>query len=392
MKAKLIYLMLFFSILGVFFASCVPDKKGQRSEPPFNLMIREILDQNKRELFLSDFGQSISYVALESKPGFLLNFIYKIQQYQENIFVSDRERVYQFDKNGRFVREIGKVGRGPGEHTGRVRFAINPYRGQLLIYSFPTKLINVYQALTGEFLYSFNFDYYVSDFSFNQNDQLVIFTDEGSIDDLNFSVNEAYLIDYDKKVVVDSIFNPLRTEKRSQITGHVILYQNQNNAFYSFNYNDTLFVLDKNFIRRPIAAFNLENKISHLNLKLDYGISAIQFPDFLYLENVIENSNFFFLRIGKGFAIGVEMDIRKVLFCKKERKSWEINKLINDLDGGLPFWPRWVSDGVLINYFNPYELIDYYEKTKGEITHSSDFVHLLKNLKETDNPVIVFVE
>jgi hypothetical protein len=90
--------------------------------------------------------------------------------------------------------------------------------------------------------------------------------------------------------------------------------------------------------------------------------------------------------------MGVDRDIRRVLYSKNDGKSWEIKKLINDMDGGLPFWPRWVSESVLINYLHPHEIIDYYNETMGEITHGSDFVHLVNNLKETDNPVLVFVE
>jgi len=388
----LISLVIFLSVGGVFFSSCNQGKSFQKDHPDFNFSIREILDQNQKELALSDFGQSIRYVTLESQPGFLLNFIYKVQKYQEDIFVSDRERVYQFDANGNFVREIGKVGKGPGEHTGRIRFGVNPYRGKLFIYSFPTKLINVYQALTGEFLYSFSFDYFVSDFYFNENNQILFFTEEGSMDDLNFSVNEAYLIDNDNKVSIDSIFNPLRAEKRSQIVGHVLLYQNQNDAYYTFNYGDTLFRLDQNFIRKPFAVFNLENKISHLVLKLDFSFSGIQFSDFLYFDHVVGNSNFFFLSIGKGFAVGVERDISNIFCQKNEGKCWPTTKARNDLDGGMPFWPRWVINGKLINYYHPHEIIDYYNKTKGEVTHGSDFVRLVNSLLETDNPVLAIVE
>lgn len=390
MKMKPIYFFAFFSNIIFLFLSCNLERKPTQNEPLIDFKIRQIIDQNSKDFFLSDLGKSIKYLPLESPPELLLSFINKLQIWQDNIFVSDREGVYQFDSNGKFVREIGSIGRGPGEHTGRVRFSINPYREEVYIYSFPTKLINVYQISTGDFLYSFYFDYYVSDFYLNENNQVVFFTEEGSSEDLNFSVNEAYLVE--NEALIDSISNPLRPEKRSNIVGHVLLYQNQNDAFYCFNYSDTLFWLDQNFKRKPYAKFNLENKNNYLILGLDYGFTGIQFPDFYYIDNVLANSEFFFVNIGKGFAMGVDRDIRRVLYSKKDGKTWEIKKLLNDLDGGLPFWPRWVSEGVLINYLHPHEIIDYYNETKGEITHGSDFVRLVSSLKETDNPVLVFME
>jgi len=390
MKMKPISFFAFFSSIIFLFLSCSLERKPAQNEPLIDFKIRQIIDQNSKDFFLSDLGKSIKYLPLESPPEFLLSFINKLQIWQGNIFVSDREGVYQFDSNGKFVREIGSIGRGPGEHTGRVRFSINPYLEEVYIYSFPTKLINVYQISTGDFLYSFYFDYYVSDFYLNEKNQVVFFTEEGSSEDLNFSVNEAYLVE--NEALIDSISNPLRPEKRSNIVGHVLLYQNQNDVFYCFNYSDTLFWLDQNFKRKPYAKFNLENKNNYLILGLDYGFPGIQFPDFYYIDNVLANSEFFFVNIGKGFAMGVDRDIRRVLYSKKDGKSWEIKKLINDLDGGLPFWPRWVSEGVLINYLHPHEIIDYYNETKGEITHGSDFVRLVSSLKETDNPVLVFVE
>ncbi|MBW6498764.1 MAG: 6-bladed beta-propeller [Bacteroidales bacterium] len=390
MKMKPIYFFAFFSNIIFLFLSCNLERKPTQNEHLIDFKIRQIIDQNSKDFFLSELGKSIKYLPLESPPELLLSFINRLQIWQDNIFVSDREGVYQFDSNGKFVREMGSIGRGPGEHTGRVRFSINPYREEVYIYSFPTKLINVYQISTGDFLYSFYFDYYVSDFYLNENNQVVFFTEEGSSEDLNFSVNEAYLVE--NEALIDSISNPLRPEKRSNIVGHVLLYQNQNDAFYCFNYSDTLFWLDQNFKRKPYAKFNLENKNNYLILGLDYGFTGIQFPDFYYIDNVLANSEFFFVNIGKGFAMGVDRDLRRVLYSKKDGKSWEIKKIINDLDGGLPFWPRWVSEGVLINYHHPHEIIDYYNETKGEITHGSDFVRLVSSLKETDNPVLVFME
>lgn len=394
MGTKFISFFRMFIIVNFLFLSCNFERKPVQKEPLFNINIRQIIDQNQKgqEFFLSDLGSSIRYVPLESHPACFLNFIHKVQIYQGNIFVSDRKGVFQFDSSGRFVREIGRIGRGPGEHTGRIRFAINPYRKEVYIYSFPTKMINVYQILTGEFLYSFSFDYYVSDFYFNDRNQIVFFTEEGTRYDLNFSFseNEAYLVE--NEILIDSILNPLRFEKMSNIAGHVLLYQNKNNAFYSFNYSDTLFQLDQDFNRKAYAVFNLGNKISHLNLKIESSFIGIQYPDFLYIDNVLEDSQFFFLNIGKGFAVGVELDIRNILFSKKEGEGWLAKKAINDLDEGLPFWPRWVVDGALINYFHPHEIIDFFNETKGKITHGSTFVRLATSLKETDNPVLVIVE
>jgi hypothetical protein len=71
--------------------------------------------------------------------------------------------------------------------------------------------------------------------------------------------------------------------------------------------------------------------------------------------------------------------------------------LINDIDGGLSFWPKYYneSENVLVDVWETYEMKDLLTEEYFAAHHAKDpAAHerlraLLKNLKEDDNPVIV---
>jgi hypothetical protein len=72
---------------------------------------------------------------------------------------------------------------------------------------------------------------------------------------------------------------------------------------------------------------------------------------------------------------------------------------INDIDGGLPFWPDFIDQdkNEMYSWFHAYEIINYLDF---DYTHRDQHIdtvayqrlrQLVKNLKTTNNPVIVKV-
>ena len=79
-----------------------------------------------------------------SKPVFLettsesaLSMISKVVLWNGRIFVSDNryDKICVFDTAGKFLWNIRRVGRGPGEYIGMTDFVIDPDREELIIYA-----------------------------------------------------------------------------------------------------------------------------------------------------------------------------------------------------------------------------------------------------------------
>lgn len=356
------------------------------------LDIRNTLSQKENTLFFSGLTREIKYIPLETNDSYLLRRIHKLILVQDHIFISDGRGLFQFDLSGIFVRQIGGPGKGPGEHGTRIRFTVDTVRTEILIFS--SNIINVYDLKTGAYKRNFYVGLDVSDFAVFPQGNLVLFTHELPVEAVVSSINEVYLADI-KGEMVDSIVNYNRlNHKRIQAPrGYVSLFSiNKGELRYLYNYRDTLYVLTNDFERQPYAVFNLGNKISRDNLLIEPIYDEIQHPDFIWISEVLENSQYLFITLQKGHAILIDPDIQKIVYDKRSGDLLPTSGFINDIDGGMPFWPQFSAGKTLIASYLPYEIIEYYESTVGTADHSEGFINLIKNLDESDNPVLVFIE
>jgi hypothetical protein len=111
---------------------------------------------------LSNIASKVDIVLLETTETSLVNRIQDIKKSDEYIFVNDAgSRVLQFNSAGRFVKQIGSSGRGPGEYNGINCFTIDSRNNlvyvasfrQILVFDFSGKLINeIKQETMPEFL------------------------------------------------------------------------------------------------------------------------------------------------------------------------------------------------------------------------------------------------
>ena len=71
----------------------------------------------EREIKLSDIADSVQYVPLETNDKCLIDFINsgKVVKTGKYWFVSSNTRLYQYTTDGKFVRNIGSRGGGPGQ-------------------------------------------------------------------------------------------------------------------------------------------------------------------------------------------------------------------------------------------------------------------------------------
>ena len=72
---------------------------------------------------------------------------------------------------------------------------------------------------------------------------------------------------------------------------------------------------------------------------------------------------------------------------------------INDLDGGINFWPRYIfKDSILVDYVNAY---DFKTSVSNKISNAlkekygeeyTKLIHMVGELKDESNPVLVIVK
>lgn len=385
---------LFFGLIAaccIAIVGCNTGKVKRNGDFFFFPEVHKAIQKPETDLFLSDIGKAVRYIQLEKREGYFLSRINKTYLINDLIFISDNLSVIQFDKNGAIIRRFGAVGRGPGEFLTPIRFSVDPVLEEVLIYSTTTSELNVYDLSTGEFKFGKRLPFYVSNFGALSNGNRFFFTQE-FLHALPFStINEVYFTDKELNLI-DSIGNPLRKSNESNSVGFVSCFVHDETIFYLYNYRDTLYQISQDLIRTPYAVFEIQNEISRDQLQVFPQEGQILFPDFLWISRVVGNSDFLFVDFSKGFSFDDKYSPVKFVFNKNKGKYFISQGFSNDLDGGPPFWPRWVSDGKLINYFLPHEIIDHYSHTKGKVAHDQAFLHLVRNLNENGNPVLVILE
>lgn len=155
------YVILLFSTLILL--SCEnskrPDEKCQNS----HLFVLD-LDKSlaKDTLHASSFIASVTPIALETTDDNMIGFISAMQITDTCICILDggpgsSGSLFVFNKKGKYLRQIGKRGQGPGEYNTIRDFTIDEKGDKIFLVDSDLEKISVYQFSTGLHLQDINF-------------------------------------------------------------------------------------------------------------------------------------------------------------------------------------------------------------------------------------------
>lgn len=379
MKKKTFSQILPFTLTLVFFCNCSSPKKEFHE-----IDVYGAVNAAEQIVPVSYVSETVNYLPLETTHEALLQGIYKVLCHDNHFYISDNRKVFQFNDNGKFIRQFGAIGKGPGEYSGMIRFTLDTVNKELLIHSQTTNILNVYRLDNGEFKHDRLISFIVSDLSCTKNGQIVYFTADINKKVSRFTLNEVYLLDQDKNIA-DSITNANRNNFETHAFGYVNQHYGNNNINYQYNFRDTLYQLDASFTRKPLAIFQLGNTENGDNLQMTFS-EDIQYPDFLWISRVLACGDHLFMIANKGFLQGSTMNQNHLIYNKNTGKIQRMPYLQNS--NGLPFWPRWVQDDMMISYHHAYEIIDFYSTGDGKDMEKPDWYH---SIDENSNPVLVLV-
>ena len=82
------------------------------------------------DLSLSEIADSIDYILLSTNKDAPISWINSVELTEDDIFImthTETSYFFRFDKKGKFLNSIGKVGRGPGEYLSGSYFFLDPF-------------------------------------------------------------------------------------------------------------------------------------------------------------------------------------------------------------------------------------------------------------------------
>ena len=102
----------------------------------FTIDFAEII-KNQKEVPLSDIAKSVEFIQFENTDKALLGNVFDVQLTPEYFFIkhSGSRLLTQFDRNGKFIRYIGKEGRGPKEYGLMRKFSLDQENRLIYIHT-----------------------------------------------------------------------------------------------------------------------------------------------------------------------------------------------------------------------------------------------------------------
>lgn len=354
---------------------------------PYNVDIEKNV-KNIKSVSLSVIGKEIEYIPLETNEKSLIRRIVEIDFSKNYIFISDFDRLTQFDRKGKFIRQVGSNGRGPGEYIHVSSFCIDENSEKVYIMAWGIKSILEFD-FNGAFKRSFNISF-------------------SSLQFLKKDSNNYVFVIPNSPYGADSEFRLIITDS----TGAIKTKIKNHNRFFNkppllatvipmYYFKDTIRILEsrvdtlntfENSKHKPYAIFNLGQ--SKMEADLSIPVQNLKNEEFnnvmknkIWIWTISENYEYLFVK----FNLGLSDSTKLCIFNKKTLETTFLNKngFENDLDNGVTFWPKYIyQDSILVDYQDAFKLLELLDK---KLIPESEKI-LTKGLTKTSNPVVIVLK
>jgi len=332
---------------------------------------------------LSALGSRLEYVPLETSPISIISSIDNVFITDSLIFVSDSDqRLLAFDISGRYIRQIGTNGRGPGEYQTVENFIVDNKHKKIYLLTF--RRVNVYD-FNGNFIREIKLDFPSSEIIIDDNENLILHP-FSSAQPKNEEVYSWYFYDEmgNEKLKIKNTIK--RTKGGITIPYSPLYMYNGIPHFMEFGV-DTLYTYSDN-LRTPYAVLNL-GKLKYPN---DPTLQeSLTIDNRIWVYKIQESKHFLFINLWWGHD-----SILYCVFNKPNSVFSEMNEsgFTNDIDYGLNFWPmKVINDSLFVDCKEAIEIIEYARNSQSKVKEQNNHIKELANqLSETSNPVLIILK
>ncbi|MDO5981581.1 6-bladed beta-propeller [Flavivirga spongiicola] len=394
-----------FLFIGILFLAC---EKSEQQQGVIHIDISPNSFKEPIQLNLSSIATKIEYIPLETNNNVLLGAIYNsdVTFFEKTILLKDKGELLVFDSKGKFLNTIGDIGNGPGEHSKNFQFKILPKKKLIAIYD-QSKNKVFFHEFDGQFISEIAIDFNPSSFIVF-NDHLIFFNAQYRRKDSDYNIISIVTKEGDVKKRLLSRSDEKALEKKINIFLRFdIESQNRlNNKFYFLEdavgeSEKTIWELSDDFHISPKYNISVGNNIRPIK---DYASINNTFFKYNDIHGYIETPKYIFFKMiwgGKNpphsYMI-YDKEKNNTLWVQNSMEKRWIHSFVNDIDGGIPFWPFWkvshnkVASPVMVSQLKKY--LEEHKINKDQVLSPNDRMRLEKivaNTKETDNPILMVV-
>ncbi len=353
---------------------------------------------------LSGIAKNIRFVALDNKipiSNFHTNDVIVSKDY---IFLATLYKVMQFDKNGKFIRYIGRRGQGPREFVQLSGAAMELDESNQLIYLLDGRGNKIQ-------VYNFNGEYQRT-LKSGRNDCILSLIDSTSLlvsadfeyRFLKLNVPYSRIIDATNGNSIQEFNSSLYPRKHSKEE-----YYGPSLGCFHWRYNKTPYYLEygsdtiykiANHKRTPVNVLTGSLKLEFKNLFRKKSGNKLKVISTILRNKgaIFEINQFLIFRLGNDneYLFNVYNKSNGVVYSTKFNEKYN-DKFIDDLVSGMQFSPNFQGDGKLINLIDAEVVYQQKDKILSHIKQhptqeGENLKKLIANLSADDNPIVIIVE
>lgn len=380
---------LIFIVFSILFIQSLCAQSGNKSKVTILNLAESFSKQ--QEVSLSKFVDKITYIPLETNPEALIPEFGHFEVTEEFVIAKTGDRgkfrILLFDrKTGKFIRQIGKQGRGPGEFHIWSPLPFNPVKkelyaigasGEILVYNLSGSYIDKIQdkmlsTITHAFYSTIDsniFVGYVPNFSGLEKKKLVLLSKEGVL----------------------KIFPNYLTWKSESKSGTIVapfdfvqFYRWDNKVNFIEAYCDTLYQITIDSLL-PRYFFDWGKYNAPYSKQTD-----IKWYDYFFIMDIDENKNYIFFRcvyLKEDYTGFIDKRNNNVTFCKIGASG--TSALKDDISGLMDVIPKdFTQENEMVYVIQPVKLMKWLKENPEKAENARNKLSWLKNIDEFSNPVI----
>ena len=348
----------------------------------------------EREVKLSEIPDSVEYIRLETTDkGLVKGFKPSLMRCTSKYFIfGEFQNVIQFTRDGKFVRNIGRRGQGPGEYNYIVQVDVDEKAGKVYVLS-TGRRFNVYDLETGKYLQSGKLANVETSSFLTQDDSTVVSYVENSNGQQKTMIYVSTLN--------GNILHEFPRHELFEVKGGSYSFGGPHD-FYLSKYkgminlkeyeNDTVYTITPEGLQKRYII-----DTGKYGIKLEHTFAALHGDEAAYNRlaagymryAVLETENYLFLPY-TNWAGSERNRPKMAMYDKRTGECYRVkgNAVSDDLTNGLYFYyPHCALDEHTLIFDHQASVIHKMAEKNPELLNHPQ----LKGLQEDDNPVLMIV-
>lgn len=329
------------------------------------------------------------FIPLETTNECLIGFAESVQIVDDRIFLLEgrqKEKLFVFDVNGKFITSIGRKGQGPGGYNMIFSFDIDPEERSIIISDRYTEKLLFYDLDSYQFKYSLNTEFYYNTFLHLPYGKKIFFGYKGFHNPQNKKDKDSYYV-----YTTDSLLNPTDVFYKADFKTSYSLTGGKSNLY---SYDGKIYIYHHLF---PYI-YKLENGHIHTSYKIELENYTFPTIDFLkknsfgdkdYTSSLIKSKYITNYKINEcstmiNLSFQKNNELYYGIYNKQSKKGYIFNLPEYQSTMGLGVWvkPGSATDEYIIGQINVEE--NTYKYTKG----NSRLDSIVANKSIEDNPIL----